>query len=77
MPGVVSMITEIGALVHFLPPYSPDMNPIEECFSKVKSQLKNMETFQENLETHILATFSCVTSEACKGWISDSKVYTN
>ena len=28
VPGVVSVITEIGALVHFLPPYSPDMNPI-------------------------------------------------
>ena len=35
-----SMITEVGALVHFLSPYSPDFNPIEECFSKVKSILK-------------------------------------
>ena len=42
--GVASMITEVGALVHFLPPYSPDLNPIEECFSKVKSLLKSMET---------------------------------
>ena len=35
----VSMIEEVGALVHFLPPYSPDLNPIEECFSKVKSEI--------------------------------------
>lgn len=75
--GVVSMITEIGALVHFLPPYSPDLNPIEECFSKVKSQLKCMETtFEYDLETYILGAFSRVTPEDCKGWISDSKVYT-
>ena len=33
---VVQSITDIGALVHFLPPYSPEFNPIE-IFSKVKS----------------------------------------
>ncbi len=31
--GIVEMIHEVGALVHFLPPYSPDYNPIEEAFS--------------------------------------------
>ena len=30
-------------MVHYLPPYSPDLNPIEEVFSKVKSVLKSME----------------------------------
>ena len=75
--GVASIITQVGALVHYLPPYSPDLNPIEECFSKVKSQLKNMETTcQDDLESHILAAFSCITPEDCQGWISDSKVYT-
>ena len=74
--GVVSMITQVGALVHFLPPYSPDLNPIEECFSKVKSQLKSMETTAEDdLETHVLAAFSCITPDDCQGWISDSQVY--
>ena len=29
-----------GALVRFLPPYSPDFNPIEELFSKVKAFLE-------------------------------------
>ena len=32
----MSMVEEVGALVMFLPPYSPDYNPIEELFSKVK-----------------------------------------
>ena len=36
MEGVVAMIEEAGAIVHFLPPYSPDFNPIEETFAKVK-----------------------------------------
>ena len=38
----VSMIEETGALVHFLPPYSPDIMPIEELFSKVKVIMKSM-----------------------------------
>ena len=76
--GVASMITEVGALVHFLPPYSPDLNSIEECFSKVKSLLKSMETtYQDDLETDILAAFSCITPSDCQGWISDSTVYNN
>jgi len=37
---VISHIQSTGALVHFIPPYSPDLNPIEECFSKVKAFLK-------------------------------------
>ena len=28
------MLEEVGVPVHFLPPYSPDLNPIEEAFSK-------------------------------------------
>lgn len=39
----IRMIQEVGALVHFLPPYSPDLNPMEEAFSKVKVTLKLLE----------------------------------
>ena len=52
----------IGVLVHFLPPYSPDFNPIEEAFSKVKSQLKSLNTV-ENMDTEIalLTSFTTIT----------------
>jgi len=36
---VVHLILENGAMVLFLPSYSPDIMPIEECFSKVKSYI--------------------------------------
>ena len=36
IPEVAAMIEEVGAIVHYLPPYSPNFNPIEEAFSKVK-----------------------------------------
>jgi len=41
--GITEMIEEVGALVHFLPPYSPDYNPIEQAFSKVNSTLKELD----------------------------------
>ena len=37
---VQDMMLDVGAIIRFLPPYSPDLNPIEEMFSKVKSYLK-------------------------------------
>ena len=40
----MEVFQEIGVLVYFLPPYSLDLNPIEEAFSKVKTELKSMNT---------------------------------
>ena len=34
--GITKFLEDLGVLVYFLPPYSPDYNPIEELFSKVK-----------------------------------------
>ena len=44
---VVQMIQGVGAMVIFLPPYSPDYNPIEEAFSKVKTVIKDYESSME------------------------------
>ena len=38
--AVREAIEAAGANLHFLPPYSPDFNPIEMAFSKLKSFLK-------------------------------------
>ena len=38
--GVQQAIAAAGATVHYLPPYSPDLNPIEKLFSKLKSLLR-------------------------------------
>ena len=50
---ITSMIE--GVLVHFLPPYSPVFNPIEETFSKVKTEMKHMEASMTDI-THIETT---------------------
>ena len=37
---VQELISEVGALLRFLPAYSPDLNPIEEVFAEAKGYLK-------------------------------------
>ena len=39
-PMAIEAIEAAGAVVRFLPPYSPDLNPIEKMFSKVKESLR-------------------------------------
>ena len=39
-PRVRSMIEAVGAELRYLPPYSPDFNPIENAFAKLKALLR-------------------------------------
>ena len=38
--GVVEAVASVGAMVLYLPPYSPDFNPIENVFSKLKTLVR-------------------------------------
>ena len=67
---VVTSLRDIGVMVHFLPPYSPDYNPIEEAFSKVKSQLNNLEPYINDTEAAMLASFATVSVQDCRNWIA-------
>ena len=40
--GVAEAIEAAGAMLLYLPPYSPDLNPIEQAFSKVKAQVSSV-----------------------------------
>ncbi len=67
---VIHAIQSVGALVHFLPPYSPDLNPIEEAFSKVKGYLKANDLAiqcvpDDQLQDFILSGFASVTGSDC------------
>lgn len=39
-PDVLRLIESVGAFLRFLPPYSPDFNPIEQAFAKLKAFLR-------------------------------------
>jgi transposase len=38
--GIREAIEKAGATLSFLPPYSPDFNPIENAFAKLKAMLR-------------------------------------
>ena len=70
--SVFETITRVGALVRFLPPYSPDMNPIEEVFAEVKQYLKaNDSLYQATTSPKqlILGAFLSVSKENCNAYI--------
>jgi len=77
--GIVDMIQQVGAMIMFLPPYSPDFNPIEEMFSKVKKTIKwyesNLQSSDMDMRTVIECAFCHVTPEDCCGWIASSGIY--
>ena len=73
------MLEGIGVLVHFLPPYSPDFNPIEEAFSKVKSDLLQSQLLYSDgatdVETQLLTSFTSISPRDCHGWIAHPGLY--
>ena len=73
--AVIHMIHEVGALVHFLPPYSPDYNPIEEAFSKVKTYLRVLDSEFDDPEDQVFAAFSTITVNNCQQWIRNVGIY--
>lgn len=64
-----ALITAVGAEVRFLPPYSPDFNPIEKMWSKVKNSLRSAEarTLPE-LQKAVAAALEKVTAQDARGW---------
>ncbi len=71
---VVDLIHSVGALVIFLPPYSPDLMPIEECFNKVKLILREHDAAFRSVTDPtmiISAAFASITSNDCIAWSMD------
>ena len=66
VPEVIELIRSVGAIVVFLPPYSPDFTPIEEMFSKIKNFIRQHETVFEAAPKEVLsAAFDSVTEQDC------------
>ena len=69
---VVSTIIGTGAIIRFLPPYSPDLNPLEESFAKVKAFLKASEVaYDVTMSPHLLIAmaFNTISTKDCLGYI--------
>ena len=69
---VCETLRESGILTLFLPPYSPDLNPIEELFSYFKYYLKDHDDILQSMQDPVpllKAAFDSVTKEICNAWI--------
>lgn len=63
------MIADQGATLVFLPPYSPDMNPIELCWSLMKHHLRNLrERTLPDLRRGVWRALMRVTGRHLAGW---------
>lgn len=68
---VRELIEERGCELWFLPAYSPDLNPIEEAFSKVKGRLRKAAArTREALVEAMGEALSAVTSQDAHGWFA-------
>lgn len=69
--GVRQAIEFAGAKLLYLPPYSPDFNPIERLWSKIKSILRKWKVRAvDQLNPSISHAFSLIALSDISGWFS-------
>lgn len=69
--GVRERIESVGAQLLYLPPYSPDFNPIEPAWSKVKQLLRGAKARTlEVLETALGQSLSAITPQNASAWFA-------
>ena len=67
----LSLIEQAGAQVLFLPAYSPDLNPIEKMWSKIKEALRSTQArTQPDLLRAIASAFESVSSRDAINWFA-------
>ena len=75
---VRSLLDDAGILLVYLPPYSPDYNPIEVAFGYVKQYLKKhddvMAVFTDP-KSLVQAAFDNINEELCQAWVLHSHLY--
>ena len=68
-PAVREWIEKAGAEVLYLPPYSPDLNPIEKAWAKLKQLLRAVKArSKETLDQAITELLPCITPDNAKAW---------
>jgi transposase len=67
----LELISAVGAAALFLPAYSPDLNPIEKMWSKVKALLRTAQArTPEQLLEAIGRAFAHITANDARGWFA-------
>lgn len=71
-----TLIESVGAKVKFLPPYSPDLSPIELCWSKLKAFLRSVKAYTSlALDDAISAAINAITDENALNWFHHCNLF--
>ena len=71
--GVREAVTAVGASILYLPPYSPDLNPIEQMFAKLKPLLRKAATrTRDALWTMIGRLLTAFSPAECRNYLENS-----
>jgi len=69
--GVKEAIESVGARLDYLPPYSPDLSPIEKCWSKFKAILRaKAARTRDLLDQAVAEAFAMMTPQDARGWFA-------
>jgi transposase len=69
-PEVRAAIEQAGAFLRFLPPYSPDFNPIEQAFAKLKAFLRAVRPRSFDHVTELVAiALTFFTATECRNYV--------
>lgn len=71
--AVRAAIRKAGGRLFFLPPYSPDLNPIEQAFAKLKHLMrKAQERSFEAAWSRVGKLLSCFSEQECANYLANS-----
>lgn len=67
--GIAAAVEAAGARLLYLPPYSPDLNPIEQAWSKFKQNLRSAKARSADaLDQAIHDALAAITADNATGW---------
>jgi transposase len=67
--GVRQLLNQVGADLLYLPPYSPDFNPIEKCWAQIKQHLRRIKARTITaLDQALDAALAMITRDQISGY---------
>ena len=70
--GVIEPIIAAGATVRYLPPYSPDLNPIELMWSKIKAYLRKLKArTKDALQKALTEALDNISTDDVLAWFAE------
>ena len=71
--AVRRLIRSVGAKLFFLPPYSPDLNPIEQLFSKIKQAMRSaMARSDDTVHNALARTIETIKPDECANYVRNA-----